>query len=526
MSLSSGCAVHAVLSHAMPRQLTCRAYKDPDYHFARVPLPLPDHIVLYTVDSWPVHANTARAYLELGQDHTPLELGTLSRERNALASRVDVSSSSLQEAVRALEREQGLAKLVVLFGDSAVIQVGLLAPEAPRIQHTWSKTPRQESNKSKLHLSDSGHPSPEQLITSPLATLETLSQPQMDMEPDTSSPPCGSQSSQLLFQDTVKATPVVPSQPSPLEDRIPPAQATSTHPIKPPTQCKEASSPAKADEEAATSVSTPVSGRRSARRASRRNSTALTATDTPAKVAKTTRAPRSTSGTPDQPSGRWGHSFTSIGDGHRALLFGGQGDGFSMCKDYCWMYDSKADAWAVVDTSVPDMPQNRMGHTAVYREADKSIIIYGGAKLKRFLRKVHRYDTQAQSWSVIESQGAKGPALSYHSCTLHNDCLYIFGGNYPCPDPIPDGCSNKVHVFNLTHGDWYEPVVVGDVPSPRSGHAATMVDDDLYIFGGWDAPELFNDLYKLDVILMEFTRVSTQGQPPSPRFVMSCPPIL
>lgn len=59
--------------------------------------------------------------------------------------------------------------------------------------------------------------------------------------------------------------------------------------------------------------------------------------------------------------------------------------------------------------------------------------------------------------------------------------------------------------------------MVGDIPKARSGHSATIVQGQLIIFGGWDAPECYNDVYALDPTLMEFTRLEIQGTAPSPR---------
>lgn len=38
---------------------------------------------------------------------------------------------------------------------------------------------------------------------------------------------------------------------------------------------------------------------------------------------------------------------------------------------------------------------------------------------------------------------------AYHSCTLYRGELIFFGGNYPNPDPKPDGCSNTVDIYNI-----------------------------------------------------------------------------
>lgn len=48
-------------------------------------------------------------------------------------------------------------------------------------------------------------------------------------------------------------------------------------------------------------------------------------------------------------------------------------------------------------------------------------------------------------------------------------------------------------------------------------HSATVVGDSLVIFGGWDQPEVFNDVYSLDLATMEFARLELSGTPPSPR---------
>jgi len=61
------------------------------------------------------------------------------------------------------------------------------------------------------------------------------------------------------------------------------------------------------------------------------------------------------------------------------------------------------------------------------------------------------------------------PCLSYHSCTLYGHEMWVFGGVYPCPDPLPDDCSNELYVFNLFEENWYKPLVMGNKPSPRSG---------------------------------------------------------
>ena len=67
------------------------------------------------------------------------------------------------------------------------------------------------------------------------------------------------------------------------------------------------------------------------------------------------------------PSGRWGHSFTAVSR-QQAIMFGGQGEGHELCKDYLWLYDRESEErWQQLETTGPQ-PPSRMGHTAVYWE--------------------------------------------------------------------------------------------------------------------------------------------------------------
>lgn len=63
----------------------------------------------------------------------------------------------------------------------------------------------------------------------------------------------------------------------------------------------------------------------------------------------------------------------------------------------------------------------------------------------------------------------KAPTRAYHSATLYRHELWIFGGVYPRPDPQPDGCSNDIHIFSPVMESWYNPIVSGEKPIPRSG---------------------------------------------------------
>ena len=62
--------------------------------------------------------------------------------------------------------------------------------------------------------------------------------------------------------------------------------------------------------------------------------------------------------------------------------------------------------------------------------------------------------------TCIQATG-QAPTRSYHSCTYFRGELYVFGGNFPNPDPQPDGCSNDLFIFDPSKLIWCLGVLVG-----------------------------------------------------------------
>ena len=66
------------------------------------------------------------------------------------------------------------------------------------------------------------------------------------------------------------------------------------------------------------------------------------------------------------------------------------------------------------------------------------------------------------------------------------------------------GGENSIHRYNDTWSfdistrNWTELQCTGSIPSPRAGHAAVLVDDVMYVFGGY-TDETLDDLYALQL---------------------------
>jgi hypothetical protein len=58
---------------------------------------------------------------------------------------------------------------------------------------------------------------------------------------------------------------------------------------------------------------------------------------------------------------------------------------------------------------------------------------------------------------------------------------------------------NDTWSFDISTRKWTELQCTGSIPSPRSNHAAVLVDDIMYVFGGWSGETFLDDLYALQL---------------------------
>ncbi|KAM4723072.1 uncharacterized protein WCC33_009289 [Rhinophrynus dorsalis] len=228
--------------------------------------------------------------------------------------------------------------------------------------------------------------------------------------------------------------------------------------------------------------------------------------------------------TADAPTARWGQALCPV-DFQTVILIGGQGTRMQFCKDSMWKLNTEMDSWSPAEalTDGPS-PETRTGHTATFDPDSHRIYVFGGSKNRKWFNDVHILDTKAWRWRSVEARG-KVPPLAYHSCSLFRGELFVFGGVFPRPNPEPDGCSNSLYIFDPQHEIWYQPIVLGEIPPARSGHSSCLLNRKLYIFGGWDTPVCYSDLYLLDLGIMEFSPVEVMGCSPSPRCWHSSAPV-
>ncbi|MEE6528347.1 hypothetical protein FKM82_030531, partial [Ascaphus truei] len=168
------------------------------------------------------------------------------------------------------------------------------------------------------------------------------------------------------------------------------------------------------------------------------------------------------------PSARWCHS-ACLCDPETAILIGGEGANQHPCQDSLWKMELDSDFWFPMDDlcSGP-APQSSRGHTATFDPETKRVYVYGGMREGRRFSSVYVLDTLDWKWTLVSAVG-KVPTLSYHSATMYQRELYVFGGLCPLPGSETGSCSNSLYIFNPEYKIWYQPIVEGEKPLPRFG---------------------------------------------------------
>ena len=104
------------------------------------------------------------------------------------------------------------------------------------------------------------------------------------------------------------------------------------------------------------------------------------------------------------------------------------------------------------------------------------------------------------------------PLTNHAFCQVcaHGTDIYLFGGRN---DEAP---CNIVYRFDTKTGTWSRPNVMGNIPPERDGHSACVIEDSMYVFGGYEESHsrYGQEVYKLDLKEMVWYLVMCSGEQP------------
>ena len=151
--------------------------------------------------------------------------------------------------------------------------------------------------------------------------------------------------------------------------------------------------------------------------------------------------------------------------------------------------------WKHVDTRGELLPRARSTHTAT--KVGSSVYVFGGVdyQTRDDCNDLWEFNTLNQTWRK-RSNGLH--ARSAHAAVCVANRYVLVTGGSKGNEII--SCLT-IHVYDTVIDEWRVINIDsdGDAPSPRAGHSAVLVDDELYIFGGGDNDRALCDAYVLNV---------------------------
>lgn len=225
---------------------------------------------------------------------------------------------------------------------------------------------------------------------------------------------------------------------------------------------------------------------------------------------------------PEVPFRRYGH--TAVAYKHMVYMWGGRND--ETCCKILFAFDTQKLVWTkpAVTGRIPGV---RDGHSSCV--VDHFMYVFGGFEelINQFSRDVHCLNLETMTWSYIPTTGEPPSYRDFHTATVLNDRMYVFGGrgdrNSPYHTQEEIYCE-KIVYLDLRTLQWHTPKTTGRVPVGRRSHSAFVYNGRLMIFGGYNSilDQHFNDLYSFDVTTDLWTRLNPGGKGPQPRRRQVC----
>ncbi|KAK0656662.1 hypothetical protein B0T16DRAFT_319797 [Cercophora newfieldiana] len=226
--------------------------------------------------------------------------------------------------------------------------------------------------------------------------------------------------------------------------------------------------------------------------------------------------------TAEGPGPRVGHSSLLVGNAF--IVYGGDTkiEETDVLDETLYLLNTSTRQWSRALPAGP-RPDGRYGHSL--NILGSKIYIFGGQVEGYFMNDLAAFDlNQLQMpnnrWEMLiqnsdsagPQQGKIPPARTNHSMITYNDRMYLFGGT--------NGYQwfNDVWCYDQSTNLWSQLDCIGYIPSPREGHAAAIVDDVMYIFGGRteDGVDL-GDLAAFRITSRRWYTFQNMGPSPSPR---------
>ena len=145
-------------------------------------------------------------------------------------------------------------------------------------------------------------------------------------------------------------------------------------------------------------------------------------------------------------------------------------------------YDPTINTWVKMEP----MPTPR--HHIASIADDGKIYVIGGRQTGNFpganVDANEVYDVKSDTWDSLQQMPTKRSGLA---AALFNDSIYVFGGENPFNENEPSKTFDNTEIYDPKNDIW---TLGSPLPTARHGHVALTVYDKIYVIGGGPEPGL------------------------------------
>ncbi|KAJ3451244.1 kelch domain-containing protein [Anaeramoeba flamelloides] len=167
--------------------------------------------------------------------------------------------------------------------------------------------------------------------------------------------------------------------------------------------------------------------------------------------------------------------------------------------------------WEKITNFSSQIPPKRAAHSACI--SGNKMYIFGGYLYNNYFNDIYSFNFQTKNWSKINAKGDIPTGRRWNSSVVDSSGnIWIFGG-YQSVDRF-----NDLFCFNTKTHEWTGPVTTENPPTPRYSHTSVIYDNKMWIFGGYNGQIQSNEIFYFNFETNEWCNpLKTYGQKPEER---------